>query len=312
MRVLVTGSAGFVGRAVVDGLLASGREVIGMSRRANSDVRPRGGLTPVYGDLLDRGALERIAREYEPDAVVHLAALTRVRESFAEPIRYFETNVCGTANLLAAVGSVAGRAGRGIPFVSASTAAVYEPQDRPLREDDPVAPASPYAASKLAADQLVGFHAATGAIGAVILRSFNVSGSTAGAVDRDESRLIPKALAVAAGRAPHVDVNGDGSVRREYLHVADAAEAYVAALAAARPGERLVVNAGSGKAVSVSEVLRAVETATGRRVAAVHGPARREPAGLSSDLTRAREVLGWHPTRSSIEHVVADAWRALG
>jgi UDP-glucose 4-epimerase len=206
---------------------------------------------------------------------------------------------------------LAERSGRALPFVSASTAAVYRPQERPLREDDAVAPASPYAASKLAADQLVGFHAATGVIAAVTLRSFNVSGAAAGAVDRDETRLIPRALAVAAGREAHVTVNGDGSTRREYLHVADAADAYVAALSAARPGEQLVVNAGSGEGVSVNEVLRAVEVTTGRRVDVVHAAPVPEPAALASDLTLARDRLGWRPLRSGIEQVVGDAWWAL-
>ena len=311
MRVLVTGSTGFVGRAVVTRLLDGGHEVIGVSRRATAGAGAANPLVGVRADVLDARALESVMLEHAPDAVVHLAALTRVRESFARPIAYFETNVGGAARVLAAASLVPERSGRPVAFVSASTAAVYRPLDRPLREDDPVAPASPYAASKLAADQLVGFQAATGAIGAVTLRSFNVSGSAAGAVDRDETRLIPRALAVAAGRAAHLTVNGDGSARREYLHVADAADAYVAALEAARPGRRLIVNAGSGEAVSVSQVLRAAEAVTGRRIPVVHGPPQPEPAALSSDLTRAREVLGWQPIRSSIERVVEDAWRAL-
>ena len=311
MRVLVTGASGFVGHAVVARLRESGHEVIAMSRRATPRASSSGGPVEVGGDLLDVSGLERVVREHEPDAAVHLAALTRVRESFAEPIRYFEANVHGTANLLAALAGAAERTGRAVPFASASTAAVYRPLDRPLREDDPVAPVSPYAASKLAADQLVGFHAATGAIGAVTLRSFNVSGAMAGAVDRDETRLVPKALAVAAGRATHVTVNGDGSTRREYLHVADAADAYVGALAAARPGRQLVVNVGSGCPASVREVLQAVQAVTGRPVRAVHGPPQPEPATLSADLTLAREVLRWQPRRSSIEQVVGDAWRGL-
>ena len=310
MRVLVTGADGFVGRAVTARLLEAGHTVMAMSRRARTRAVARDGVVGVGCDLLDPDGLERLVVEHQPDAVIHLAALTRVRESFAEPVRYFATNVQGTANLLAATTPAAERTGSAVPFVSASTAAVYEPSERPLREEDRLAPVSPYAASKLAADQLVGFHAATGAIAAVTLRSFNVSGAFGGAVDRDETRLIPKALSVAAGRAAHVTVNGDGSVRREYLHVADAADAYLAALTAARPGEQLIVNAGSGAAVSVNEVLRAVEAATGRPVPVVHGPAQPEPAALSSDLTRANERLGWRPTHSSIERVVGDAWRA--
>lgn len=312
VRVLVTGSAGFVGRVVVARLLEAGHAVIGYSRRVAPAVVGDERLVAVRGDLLDRTTLERAVLDHEPEAVVHLAALTRVRESFDQPVRYFEANVQGTVNLLIALARMAERRGGGAPFVSASTAAVYRPLGRPLRESDELAPASPYAASKAAADQLVGFHAATGAIGAVTLRSFNVSGSAAGAVDRDESRLIPRALAAVSGGAGAVTVNGDGSIRREYLHVADAADAYVAAIGAARAGEQLILNAGSGNPVSIGQVLHAVEEVTGRAVPVVYGPPRAEPAQLSSDLTRTRELLDWEPTRSSIDRVVADAWRALG
>ncbi|QXJ20462.1 UDP-glucose 4-epimerase [Actinomadura graeca] len=298
MRVLVTGAAGFVGYAVGRRLAAAGHEVDGLVRRP--DARLPDGVRPVHGDLLDPGGLPR--GPY--DGVCHLAALTRVRESFAEPLRFFAANVQGTVNLLRAVG--------GTRVVYASTAAVYGTPDRqPIPETEGTAPTSPYGASKLAAEQAVRFHARTGEIGAVVLRTFNVAGSVDGRPDPDETRLIPKALAVAAGRAPHLEINGDGAAVREYLHVDDLAAAHVSALEAVRPGEDRVYNVGSGAGAAVHEVVAAVREVTGRPVPTLSRPPRPEPPVLLCDATAITGGLGWRPARSSLPEIIAGSWDAL-
>lgn len=297
MRVLVTGAAGYIGYAVGRRLVAAGHEVDGLVRR-NSDLPD--GVRPVHGDLLVPDGLPR--GPY--DGVCHLAALTRVRESFERPLRYFAANVQGTVNLLESV--AADR------VVFGSTAAVYgTPERQPIPESEGTAPASPYGASKLAAEQAVRFHARTGAAGAVVLRTFNVAGSVDGRIDPDATRLIPKALAVAAGHAPLLEINGDGLAVREYLHVDDLAAAYVRALEAVRPGEDRLYNVGSGAGAAVHEVVTAVERATGRPVPTRRRPARPEAPVLLCDAAAIRADLGWRPVRSALPEIIAGSWDAL-
>ncbi|WP_246007307.1 NAD-dependent epimerase/dehydratase family protein [Actinomadura pelletieri] len=297
MRVLVTGAAGYVGYAVGRRLVAAGHDVDGLVRR---DFEVPDGVRPVHGDLLDPDRLP----EGPYDGVCHLAALTRVRASFDEPLRYFTTNVQGTVNLLETVDTAR--------VVFGSSAAVYgTPERQPIPESETPAPTSPYGASKLAAEHAVRFHARTGAIGAVVLRTFNVAGSVDGRADPDETRLIPKALAVAAGHAPHLEINGDGRAVREYVHVDDLAAAYVRALEAVRPGEERVYNVGTGTGAAVHEVVAAVRKVTGRPVPALRRPPAPEAPVLVGDARAVADDLGWRPERSALPEIIADAWNAL-
>jgi UDP-glucose 4-epimerase len=305
VRVLVTGATGFVGRAVVKQLTVAGHSVIGFARTprpVGCDLRT--------GDILDQRALETAVQGV--DAVCHLAALTLVRESFEEPVRYFRVNVAGTLNLLDAMNAEAQRSGRKLRLVFASTGAVYgTPERQPISEAQEPAPGSPYAASKLAAETAIGYQAALGPISAVTLRTFNVAGAADGHGDPDTTRIIPRALLVAGGRAERLDVNGDGLAIREYIHVGDLAAAYAAALDIADPAGHRIYNVGSGVGVSVREVIETTERITGRPVPVRWGQPVTEPRELRADNSRIRIDLGWRPSRSSMETIVADAWRAL-
>jgi UDP-glucose 4-epimerase len=307
MRVVVTGAAGFVGRAVVQRLVDAGHDVATLTRRPWPD-HPASVL-PVVADILDAGAVVRAIDEWEPDGVCHLAALTRVRDSFREPTRYFTVNVTGTLHVVTALAELAARTGRVPRLVFASTAAVYGVAgDGPIGEDAPPLPVTPYGATKLAADQAIGFQAATGALAAVSLRCFNVAGATQQTVDGDLTRVIPKALAVAAGREPYLVMNGDGSSIRDYLHVADLADAYAAALDAAEPGRHAIYNTGSSLPVALRDVVDAVQRVTGRELAVRHNPPQNEPRALLADTARIRRELGWEPRRSGLDTIVGDAW----
>lgn len=301
----MTGAAGYVGYAVGRRLVAAGHEVVGLVRRPERIPALPAGAEPLIADLLDAGAL-RAALTGPFDGVCHLAALTRVRESLRHPLRFFSTNVQGTVNLLEALPPGPVR------IVHGSTAAVYgTPDEQPIKETQPPAPTSAYGASKLAAEHVVGFHSAAGAIGAIVLRTFNVAGSVDGRGDPDPTRLIPRALGVAAGRVPHLEVNGDGAAVREFLHVDDLAAAYVLALEAARPGPPRVYNVGSGRGASVREVLDMVEEVTGRPVPRVRNPPQPEPPLLVADCSAVRRDLGWRPEHSDLRRIVADSWACL-
>jgi len=305
MRILVTGATGFVGNAVVRQLATEGHEVVGFARTARRcpcELRT--------GDILDQAAVERAVEG--ADAVCHLAALTQVRRSFEEPVRFFRVNLGGTVNLLDAMSAEAQRSGRRLRLIFASTGAVYgAPETQPITEGQEPEPSNPYGASKLAAETAIGYQAALGGLSAITLRAFNVAGAVDGHGDPDTSRIIPKTLLVAAGKADCLKVNGDGSAIREYTHAGDVARAYAAALDAADSVGHRVYNVGSGVGVSVREVIETVERITHRPVSVHWGPSASEPRELRVDSSRIRSELGWQPSRSGLETIVADAWQAL-
>lgn len=310
MRVLVTGAGGFVGRAVVHRLVEADHDVAAMTRRAWSGEPAN--VRSIVADVLDSAAILRAIDEWKPEGVCHLAALTRVRDSFREPIRYFAVNVTGTLNVLQALARLADRSGSVPRLVFGSTVAVYGAAgEQPIAENAPALPTTPYGATKLAADNAIGFQAATGALAAVSLRCFNVAGATAQTSDGDLTRVIPKALAVVAGTEPYLGMNGDGSSTRDYLHVADLADAYAAALDAAEPARHQIYNTGSGLPVSLRDVVESVERVTGRQVAIQRNPPQNEPQALLADNARIRRELGWEPRRSQLDSMVRDAWASL-
>ena len=302
MKVLVTGATGFVGYAVAALLVEQGHKVVGLTRSGSSPLPE--GVHRVLGDLTSPETLPKAITD--ADGVCHLAGRTRVRESRSDPLGYWRANVGGTLALLGAL------AGTGTRLVLASTCGVYgERAAQPIGETAATQPSNPYGSSKLAADQAATDLAATGVIGAISLRAFNIAGALPGHPDRDETRLIPRLLAVQQNRAPELLVNGDGSAIRDFVHVADMAAAFVLALDACEPGTWRAYNVGSGRSSTVGEVIDTVETVTGRPVALRHAPAAPEPHTLLADSCLIHAELGWKPHRSSLDEIITDAWMAL-
>ena len=292
MRVLVTGSGGYIGGVLVRRLLADGHDVVALIHQTALDVR-HDKLQVAHANVLDRDALAEFVGPVE--VICHLAGRRGVRQSRLDP--HFEVNVGGSVNLLDAV------AGPSCRVVFASTASVYgEPIEQPISEDHPPLPVSAYGASKLAVEHLLRFESATGRIGAIALRLFNVTG----AHHVDGSRLVPRAVAAVAGGTEALRVDGDGSVVRDYVHVDDAVEAFLLALGACQPGNYEVYNVGG--VASVTEVLEMVARVSGRPVPVRHAPPAVEPPVLIADTRRIRENLGWTPRRSTLAAIVQDAW----
>ncbi|WP_328621455.1 NAD-dependent epimerase/dehydratase family protein [Streptomyces sp. NBC_00354] len=309
MRVLVTGAYGFVGNAVVRRLAEAGHDTVALTHRSADASVPELPVSRVFrGDIRDGAALREALEGVQ--GVCHLAALTRVRESFEHPEEYEAVNAGGTVTLLDAL-AAASTGSQAPTVVLGSTAAVYgAPEQQPIGEDTVPAPSNPYGTSKLAADRALQARAETGAIKAVSLRCFNISGAVNGVGDADESRIIPKAVAVAAGRYPQLEMNGDGDAVRDFVHVDDLARAYVMALEANTCASYRVYNVGATPA-SMREIVATVERVTGRGVPVLHRPPQPEPPRLVADISRITADLGWKPERSSLEQLVSDAWSVV-
>jgi len=272
VKVLVTGGAGFIGSHLVDALLARGDSVRVMDNfdptydPAIKRARVRGEL--VEGDIRDRAAVDGALRGV--DAVFHLAARAGVRQSFADPAGYRDVNVEGTRRLIERLD--------GRPLVFASSSSVYGVRTgAAFREDDPLAPASPYAATKAEAEQV--------AAGAAITRLFTVYGP------RQRPGMAMEKFLGQLRRGEAITLYGDGSSVRDYTYVGDAVDGLLRALG--RPG---TYNLAGGRAVPLLEVASTLAELVGVPLRVVQLP---EQAGdvpeTRADLSRARAELGYVP-----------------
>ncbi|WP_436738432.1 UDP-glucose 4-epimerase GalE [Streptomyces sp. BBFR102] len=309
-KYLVTGGAGYVGSVVARHLLEAGHQVVVLDDLSTGF---REGL-PEGAEFIE-GRVQDAARWLDAsyDGVLHFAAFSQVGESVVDPEKYWVNNVGGTTALLAAMRGAGVRR-----LVFSSTAATYgEPLSVPLTETDPTAPTSPYGASKLAVDHMISGECHAHGLAAASLRYFNVAGAYGGCGERHdpESHLIPLVLQVAQGRREAVSVYGDdyptpdGTCVRDYIHVADLAEAHLLALGAVAPGEHLVCNLGNGNGFSVREVIETVRKVTGHPVPETPAARRAgDPAVLVASAETARTRLGWVPARPGLDRIVQDAW----
>ncbi|QBI22115.1 UDP-glucose 4-epimerase GalE [Egibacter rhizosphaerae] len=313
MRVLVTGGAGYIGSVTAAALIDAGHEVTvldDLSRGHREFVPDAASL--VIGDVSDPGTVHR-ALDEGLNACVHFAGRIEAGESMRVPETYFAANTGGTLRLLEVL------VGAGIErFVLSSTAAVYgDPVRLPIREDDPTEPTNAYGASKLLAERALEWVSELRPLRVAALRYFNACGATPdrGELHDPETHLIPLVLEVAAGQRDEIAVFGtdyptrDGTCVRDYVHVADLADAHVRALEALGGREQLVCNLGGGAGVSVHEVIEAARRVTGHPIP-VRTAERRpgDPAELVASSDRAREVLGWEPHHRDLDAIVASAW----
>jgi UDP-glucose-4-epimerase GalE len=318
-RILVTGGAGYVGAVSVEAFLAAGHDVVvldDLSTGHRSAVPD--GARLIVGDYGERAIMAAIFAEESIDAILHCAARSLVGESLQEPARYFEDNVAGGIALLEAARAAGVRR-----FVLSSTAAVYGvPDATPIPEDAPLRPINPYGETKRSLEAVLTWYGRAYEFRSVSLRYFNVAGATeAIGEDHDpETHLIPAILAATAAGRP-VTLFGDdyptrdGTNVRDYIHVADLADAHLRAIEATAAGDGrigdgfLVCNLGNGDGFTNLEVLAAAEAAVGRSIANEVGPRRPgDPPTLVASAGRAAEVLGWRPQRRTLEEMVGSAW----
>lgn len=318
MRVLVTGGAGYVGSVSVERLVEAGHEVVvldDLTTGHRESVPPTVSLE--VGSYGDADEMERLLERAQVDAILHCAARSLVAESVREPSRYYRDNVAGGIVLLEAA-----RQANVARIVFSSTAAVYGvPDATPIPEDAPLRPINPYGETKRTFEGALRFYGEAYGLRSASLRYFNVAGATErnGELHDPETHLIPNILRAAETGAP-ITLFGDdyptpdGTCIRDYIHVADLADAHLAALEATAPDDprsddALVCNLGIGAGFSVRQVVDAAAVVVGRPIPETMGPRRAgDPPVLVAAADRAREILGWTAARPTLEEMIGSAW----
>ena len=317
MRVLITGGAGYIGSHTAKRFAADGVEPVAFDNLVTGHRWAARWGPLVVGDLADTDTIRAVLDQYHPEAVIHFAASAYVGESVQHPRQYFRNNVIHSLNLLDAVIDA------GVKYVvfSSSCTTYGDPQRLPLAEDHPQHAVSPYGESKLFVEHALRWYSGPYGLRYAALRYFNAAGADPdgeiGEVHDPETHLIPLVIQAALGRRPTLDVYGtdyptaDGTAVRDYVHVADLAEAHVRALRFVMDkDENLQLNLGTGRGYSVREVIAAVERIGGRPVPVRMGPRRAgDPAALVADASAAATCLGWQPRVSDLDTIVSTAWR---
>jgi UDP-glucose 4-epimerase len=312
-KVLVIGGAGYIGSHVAYELLNEGYSVRiyddfsnGLHRRVDGKFRDI-----VEGDILDREKL--IEAMHGIDAVIHLAAKKAVGESVTNPLKYYENNVGGTLNILAAM---SGKKVKAIVF--SSSAAVYSPNDRDaVEESDATVPLSPYGETKLLSEQLITTVGEAEKISHISLRYFNVVGSAISEFgDNSKDNLVPKVFsALKSGDRPEIYgasyPTPDGSCIRDYIHVQDLAKAHIAALKRCESDfTSAVYNVGSGRGYSVKEMMAQISETLGKDINPIVAPARAgDSPKLIASIEKIERELGWKPV-ATLKEMIDSSWAA--
>jgi UDP-glucose 4-epimerase len=289
-QVLVTGGAGFVGRSVVRALRRERARVTVVDLQPFPD----GDVTSVIGELTDPATRDAAVGE-GLDGIVHLAAVTSVLRSMEDPAGVYEANVAATAGLL----ELARARGAGRFLLASTNAVVGDVGDATIHEDTPLRPLTPYGATKAACEMLLSGYAGAYGMSTCALRLTNVYGQGMTHKDSFVARLMR-----AARTGGTVEIYGDGTQRRDFVHVDDVVQGLLLAWRRRRTGSLII---GSGRSITVLDLLDQARRVTGRRLPAVHvAPKPGEMPAVVVDIGRARS-LGYQPT-VALERGLLSAW----
>lgn len=318
MKVLVIGGAGYIGSHVVKELMAKGHEVTVFDNLSSGLIQNLFKKNEfIAGDILHPEDLDKaFARGF--DAFIHLAAFKAAGESMIYPEKYSINNINGTLNILNA--AVAHNC---LNMVFSSSAATFgEPQYLPIDENHPKNPENYYGFTKLKIEEFMGWYDKLKNLKFAALRYFNAAGYDPEGViyglERNPANLLPVMMEVACGKRGKLKVFGsdydtrDGTCIRDYIHVTDLASAHVLALEyIAKNKKSLTLNLGTGKGITVTEMLEATRRITGKEIPAEYvGRRAGDPAQLTASSKLAKEVLGWEPKYSDVDTLIKSTYDA--
>jgi UDP-glucose 4-epimerase len=326
MNILVTGGMGYIGSHTCVELLNAGHQVVILDNLCNSDRSVQQRVEKIAGkavafveaDIRDRAAVEAAFAAHKIDAVIHFAGLKAVGESVQQPLRYYDNNVAGSVVLFETMQKF------GVDtLVFSSSATVYgDPASVPITEDFPLSATNAYGRSKLMIEEMLrDLAVAQPSWRIALLRYFNPVGAhESGLIGETPSgipnNLVPYIAQVANGERQQLSVYGgdwptvDGTGMRDYIHVVDLALGHVKTLDKLATSAGVVTyNLGTGRGVSVLDMVRAFEQASGKPIP--YQVVARRPGDIAkcfADPARARTELGWTATRD-IAQMCADSWR---
>ena len=318
MKVLVIGGAGYIGSHVVKELMAKNHEVTVFDNLSSGLIQNLFKKNEfIAGDILHPEDLDKaFARGF--DAFIHLAAFKAAGESMIFPEKYSINNINGTLNILNA--AVAHNC---LNMVFSSSAATFgEPQYLPIDENHPKNPENYYGFTKLKIEEFMGWYDKLKNLKFAALRYFNAAGYDPEGViyglERNPANLLPVMMEVACGKRGRLKVFGndydtrDGTCIRDYIHVTDLASAHVLALEyIAKNKKSLTLNLGTGKGITVTEMLEATRRITGKEIPAEYvGRRAGDPAQLTASSKLAKEVLGWEPKYSDVDTLIKSTYDA--
>jgi len=318
MNILVTGGAGYIGSHAVRKLKDEGFNVIVFDNLTTGYKESVQGNAKFYeGDIRDEENLQAIFKHEKIDGVMHFAASSLIRESMLHPLKYYDNNITGTQVLLRVMNEHKVR-----KIVFSSTAAVYgDCAEMPILETVTPNPSNAYGETKLAIEKILKWCSIAHDINFVSLRYFNVAGAihdgSIGEAHKPETHLIPLTLKVALGLEDYIPIYGndyntkDGTCVRDYVHVEDLIDAHILALKYLDDGgESEIFNLGSEEGFSVKQIIDAARRITKTEIKTQNSPRRTgDPSTLIASSEKAKEILKWTPTRTSIDKIIEDAWR---